>query len=272
MFRRHPPRHPLLVRVIRSALGWTAAAALVVFALWLLKLLYIDRSWEEEMMSRYRIRGQAQAALQREPPPPRFHLDIPYSLDTLLDPPVCFTCHTAYPHMRDVRSRAYLNMHGAFLACEVCHHRPQEGESLEYVWITDRGDQPVRDVEGSRGVYGAHIYPARRSAEGHLERLGKRVNDPRWAALAEQAAGLSSPEQHALRGPAHDDNTGTPLDCRECHRVGGVLDFTALGYAPPMVTRLEHLEVVEMLQGTTQFYFPDLRGTITSVQAGEASP
>lgn len=277
MVRDHSPRprsRPL--RALRAIAGGAVSILLVLFALWLLKMLYFDRSWEEEMLSRYRDRDQAgQGVAQRAAPQQRFHLDIPHSLDTLLDPPVCFTCHTAYPHRRDVRARAYLNMHGAFLACEVCHFRPAQDTPVEFVWFTDKGDRPVRQVNGSRGVYGAHIYPARRDNQGHLQRLGKRVNEPEWARLAQELERLTPGERLALQTPAdaqrfqrvHTGVLDPPLDCAECHRVGGLLDFAELGYDPPMVHRLEHLEVVEMLTGTTQFYFPDLRGTLTPIEA-----
>jgi hypothetical protein len=264
-----PPRGPQFFGWFFARLvGTIVVVILVTFSIWLVKILYFDKSWEEEMLSRYRSREAEKTAPRPPVSAQRFHLDIPYSLDTLLDPPVCFSCHTAYPHRQDVRRRSYLNMHGAFLGCEVCHHRPAQGEAVEYDWYTDRGDRPVRQVTGSRGVYGAHIYPAQRNADGHYERLGKRVNDPRWRDLAEAVAKpLPADELQGLIRSAHDELQGPPLDCTECHRVGGVLDFTELGYDPPQVNRMEHLEVVSMIEGTTHFYFPDLRGTLASTEA-----
>ncbi|NUP90552.1 MAG: hypothetical protein HUU25_12165 [Candidatus Sumerlaeia bacterium] len=257
---------PLAIRLLRSVAGWASILLLGAFALWLLKLLYIDRSWEEEMMGRYRSRERTNPPA-RVVNPQRFHLDIPYSLDTLLDPPVCFSCHTAYPHRANERSRSYLNMHGAFLACEVCHTRPGETGAFEYVWFSDRGDQPVREVEGSRGVYGAHIFPAVRDGEGRLRRLGKRVNEPEWFDLSERVQGMPESERAAAAIPAHSEVRENPIDCRECHRAQGLLDFRALGYSAPMAARLERLEVVEMLEGTTRFHFPDLRGTVTALES-----
>jgi hypothetical protein len=250
-------------------LAWLTVVIFSAFSLWLLHLLYFDKSWEQEMLTRYRRREvQAVSDVARaEAMRRRFHIKIPFSLDALTDPPVCFTCHTPYPHREDERARTYLNMHGTFLSCEVCHHRPEESEEIEYVWISDQTDQVVGDVEGDRGVYGAHVFPARRGVLGRVERLGKRVSEPRWAEFAERAAAADQEGREAMRDPVHDEVLEDPLECRDCHEPGGVMDFQALGYSPLRSGRLERLEVVAMLEETVEFHFPDLRGILTPALA-----
>jgi hypothetical protein len=261
------PRHPRAVcqswiACLMWLLGYPMAVLFVVLTVWLLYLLYFDRSWEEAMVSRHtRREGQTTNQEQIEKRRSQFHIEIPYSLDALEDPPVCITCHTAYPHREDTRTRAYLNAHGTHLACETCHHRPDAAEGIVYRWIDDSSDQVVASVTGSRGVYGAHVYPCRADGSGRLQRLGKRIGEPQWSNLAEQAEGLSLEQRRAICDPAHDELQGEPIGCSECHRSNGPLDFAMLGHGERMVQRLENLEVVEMLESATEFHFPDIRGT-----------
>jgi hypothetical protein len=243
-------------------LGYPMAVLFIVITVWLLYLLYFDKSWEEAMVSLHsRHESHATDPSQIESRRVQFHIQIPYSLDSLDNPPVCITCHTAYPHREDTRMRAYLNAHGTHLACEACHHRPDSPEAIEYRWIGDLNDQIVASVTGSRGVYGAHVYPCRVGEDGRLQRMGKRVSEPEWGALAERAEGLTLEQRRAICDPAHDELQGDPIGCSECHRADGPLDFAALGHGERMVQRLENLEVVEMLESAVEFHFPDIRGT-----------
>ncbi|MBN1475542.1 hypothetical protein JXA47_02195 [Candidatus Sumerlaeota bacterium] len=261
------PRHPRAacqtwIACLMWLLGYPMAVLFFVLTVWLIYLLYFDRSWEEAMISRHTRRethaaDQAQIEARRS----QFHIQIPYSLDTLVDPPVCVTCHTAYPHSENTRTRAYLNAHGTHLACETCHHRPDASEEIVYRWIDDSTDQIVSSVTGSRGVYGAHVYPCRVGSGEQLRRMGKRVSEPEWGALAERAEGLTLEQRRAICDPAHDELQGEPIGCSECHRPDGPLDFAALGHGERMAQRLENLEVVQMLESAAEFHFPDIRGT-----------
>lgn len=46
----------------------------------------------------------------------------------------CTECHLPLPHQKHLRSRAFLNMHTDYLACETCHFRPEALE-LNYAWF-----------------------------------------------------------------------------------------------------------------------------------------
>jgi hypothetical protein len=244
-------------------LGYPMALLFMLIALWLLYLLYFDDSWQESMMrSHARHEGRSTAQEDIDARRNLFHIQIPYSLDSIVDPPVCVSCHTPYPHQENERLRAYLNAHGTHMDCTTCHYRPEEGEEIVYRWIDDRTDQIVADVEGSRGVYGARVYPCRVGEDGQLHRLGKRVSEPEWGALAERASTLSVEQQRAIADPAHDELRGEPLGCSECHAPNGVLDLEELGHSEVMEQRLTDLEVVRMLEDSAEFHFPDIRGTM----------
>ncbi len=46
----------------------------------------------------------------------------------------CTECHLPLPHQKHLRSRAFLNMHTDYIACETCHFRPEALE-LNYAWF-----------------------------------------------------------------------------------------------------------------------------------------
>lgn len=55
----------------------------------------------------------------------------------------CTGCHLAPPHTKDLRSRAFLNMHTEFIACETCHMRP-ENVTFNYQWLNYRTQQVAK--------------------------------------------------------------------------------------------------------------------------------
>jgi hypothetical protein len=157
-------------------------------------------------------------------------------------------------------------MHGTFLACETCHHRPEAGEAIEYAWVDDEDDNLTRRPAGEHGVYGAHIYPARRSERG-MRRLGRRLSEPEWRAFSERAATVGGPEYNAMTDRAHGELQGDPLSCGECHRPEGALDVGTLDYTPSEIERLAQLEMARFLESDSDFHLPDMGGLITPVPA-----
>lgn len=45
----------------------------------------------------------------------------------------CTECHLPLPHQKRLRSRAFLNMHTDYIACETCHYRPRD-QHLTHAW------------------------------------------------------------------------------------------------------------------------------------------
>ncbi|MEQ1636539.1 MAG: hypothetical protein ABL903_07595 [Methylococcales bacterium] len=57
----------------------------------------------------------------------------------------CSECHGSIPHLKSLRSRAFLNMHTDYVACETCHFRP-ENTPLQYAWFDYNLAQVVAGV------------------------------------------------------------------------------------------------------------------------------
>ena len=50
----------------------------------------------------------------------------------------CTNCHLALPHQKNMRTRTFMNMHSAYIACETCHFRPEKNEP-SYRWLSYEG-------------------------------------------------------------------------------------------------------------------------------------
>lgn len=149
----------------------------------------------------------------------------------------CRNCHGPLPHDKSLRTRAFLNMHVRFIACESCHFRPKE-MALEYRWF-DYQDQTVVSGQGLFRL-------------GHeIDNAKQRPSNPKIApfyhgepafvvkdsvfslGLAEQWKQASPDDRVALRARVHWPLEKKGPECHDCHTTDKpMLDLPALGATP----------------------------------------
>ncbi len=100
---------------------------------------------------------------------PPFHKRAEWEKDSL-SKTFCTGCHLAPPHTKNLRSRAFLNMHTQFIACETCHMRP-ENVKFKYQWLDYRNQQVVKP---SVNLFRQIISPGDKPKEGEKK---SRVTD-----------------------------------------------------------------------------------------------
>ncbi len=59
----------------------------------------------------------------------------------------CNGCHLPLPHSKSLRTRAFMNMHSEYIACESCHFRP-ENKKLSYRWYDYVKNKAVEQQKG----------------------------------------------------------------------------------------------------------------------------
>ncbi|MCK5924846.1 MAG: hypothetical protein KAG10_03035, partial [Methylococcales bacterium] len=64
----------------------------------------------------------------------------------------CNGCHLPLPHSKSLRTRAFMNMHSEYIACESCHFKPKKTR-LEYRWY-DYQNKKIADKQQSRLLSG----------------------------------------------------------------------------------------------------------------------
>jgi len=99
-------------------------------------------SAEKLQKSRDKVKEHKDIKVQDELEIPPFHKRDEWEKDSL-SLTFCTGCHLSPPHTKNLRARAFLNMHTEFIACETCHLRP-ENVKFNYQWLDYRSKQIVK--------------------------------------------------------------------------------------------------------------------------------
>jgi len=184
--------------------------------------------------------------------------------------PVCFICHSDYPHSKNKRIRALMNIHTQFLVCETCHIQDKPGMKIVYKWYTPLTDNPQGPFYGIG--YDPHS-DILLKGDGGLTKIAPfykaGISDELRPAILEQDAPMArdymkvrdklSPEQReGVKNKFHENIKPKGYDCKMCHTSQSILDFKQLGFSDTRFDNLLKLDVVGMLDKYDQFYLPEL--------------
>lgn len=171
----------------------------------------------------------------------------------------CMKCHEDLSHSKSKEVRGMLNAHSFFMACEVCHIAPKDGERFEYKWIQRGTDIPLASLKGQPGEYGGTIVPFK-TEKGMTRRLDE--NQEAQQLLDESATkdsgGDIQQRKMLLNTDIHKEFSPKPIFCDECHRENGPLDFAQLMYSPQQAQRLTFGEGANIIKQYKEFYLPSL--------------
>jgi len=183
--------------------------------------------------------------------------------------PVCFICHSDFPHTENKKTRGLMNIHTQFFVCETCHIEVKPGTDVEYRWYSPLDETP----EGP--FYGTSYDPQTGSlSEGKnlMARIAPFVSPggegdfqpailPQDAPLARDYMRVRdqlSPEQReAVKNKFHKRIKPQGHDCRQCHSQNSILDFQQLGFTENRTLTLKQLSIVDMLAKYKEFYIPE---------------
>jgi len=186
--------------------------------------------------------------------------------------PVCFICHSDYPHSKNKRIRALMNIHTQFMVCETCHIQDKPGMRIVHKWYSPLTDDPQGPF------YGTGYFPDTGlliKGDGGLTKIAPfykaGISDVLRPAIQEQDAPLArdymkvrdqlSPEQReGVKNKFHENIKPKGYDCKICHTEQSLLDFKQLGFSDTRIDNLLKLDMVGMLEKYDQFYLPELFG------------
>ena len=184
--------------------------------------------------------------------------------------PVCFICHSDFPHSKSKRTRGLMNIHTQFLVCETCHIKVKPTSAVVYRWY----DPLDKNPQGP--FYGTSYDPETESlskGKDLIARIAPFVKlekaDNFRPAILQQDAPMArdymkvreklSPEQReAVKNKFHENIKPKGYDCKMCHSENSILDFKQLGFADNRALNLKELSVVGMLSEYKEFYIPEL--------------
>lgn len=247
MHKSAPKR--FLVHVLMLTIG----ILLVAFSIWLVYLIYFKGAYRTgETLAKKTVPRQE---MIYEP----FHGVTESVLAGSKSKSWCLKCHEDYSHSRSKEVRGMLNAHSFFMACEVCHIAPKEGERFEYKWMQRGTNIPLAELKGPPGDYGGTIIPFR-TEKGASRRLDE--NQEAQQLLDESAAKDSDEDlqkrKMRLNADIHREFSPKPIFCDECHKDNGPLDFAQLMYSPQRAQRLTTGEGANVIRQYKDFYLPSL--------------
>ena len=183
--------------------------------------------------------------------------------------PVCYICHSDYPHSKNKKVRALLNMHTQFFVCETCHIEERKGATIVYKWYNPFDDNP-------RGPFFGISYDTETgNLVGVKDKFSKittyfKVRDKLELAIQVQDAPLAI-DYMKVRDkltPEQRDNVKKKFhvsikskgahECKTCHSKNGILDFRKLGFTENRTIDLEQLNITGMITKYEKFYIPNL--------------
>jgi hypothetical protein len=183
--------------------------------------------------------------------------------------PVCFICHSDFPHGKSKRTRSLMNLHTQFLVCETCHIKEKPETLVVYRWYDPLDNNP-------RGpFYGTSYDPETGSLSKGKDLIARiapfvkleKADNFRPAILSQDAPmardymkvrGKLSPEQRgAVKNKFHENINPKGRDCKNCHSENSILDFKKLGFADNRASNLKELSVVGLLSEYKEFYIPE---------------
>jgi hypothetical protein len=238
-----------------------ALLTLLLFAVWLLQLLYFPevevanpakKTQTEEGAGIIRKIVEQKDDTLRD----HFHMIDEDTIQSAHYDPICMTCHGTYPHGKEKKVRAFLNFHSGFLACAVCHiPKDLTNRDHSFIWVDRETGKTSATVEGGYGKYPAKIFPLETMNDG-----SKIIVNPVTDQSAKEFLALKNvmtPDQISqAKIKLHENISTKPVSCKDCHKVNGYLDFSKLGFPKNRVDNLTSTEAVTMIDKYTTFYLP----------------
>ncbi len=182
--------------------------------------------------------------------------------------PVCFICHSDYPHSKSKKVRALLNMHTQFFTCETCHIEERQDAEIFYTWYSPVDDAPKGPFFGTSYDTETGNLVAVEDKLSQIAAFFKR-GEVIETTMQKQDAPLAL-EYMKIRDrltPDQRDNVKKKFhvhikpkghECKKCHDRKSILDFRGLGFSDNRVVDLEQLNIAGMITKYERFYLPNL--------------
>jgi len=197
-----------------------------------------------------------------------FHRIIDFPELPESDRPVCYICHSDYPHSKNTTIRSLLNMHTQYFVCETCHIKAQPGKNIIYRWYNPLHDNP------SGPFFGTHYDPVTGNLAQVKDLISKMAPFYKKGLIVEstlhiQDAPLAkdfvkvrdqlTPEQRdGVKNRFHVNIKPKGHECKDCHAQDGLLDLKKLGFADDRIADLQQLSIKGAITRNEEVYLPNL--------------
>jgi len=190
------------------------------------------------------------------------------NLEAWADKSTCLICHSPYPHGKNTKAKAIMNLHTEFLTCQSCHLK-YEHAKVKFGWINPTNLKPQGKpygtaIDTSNGLFA--------ETDDHYSKLTPLVRIGGSWEMVRSDEGIEEAKEYMKKqntlSPEQKKeivdrlHTGTELKefikCSECHTSEGIMNFKELGFEPARINQLVKMEIGGMLTNYDVFYFPQV--------------
>ncbi len=181
--------------------------------------------------------------------------------------PVCYICHSDYPHSKNKKVRALLNMHTQFSVCETCHIE-DKGATIVYKWYNPFTENPKGPFLGTSYDHETgnlvEVEDQFSKIAPYFQTFGKlesaiQIQDSALAKDYVNVRDKLTPEQRDnVKKKFHVNIKAKGHECQACHSKKSILDFRKLQFTANRTVDLEQLNIKGMVTKYESFYIPNL--------------
>lgn len=226
------------------------------FSLWLIWVTFFREYFDTGIIENTKGNYFQTAATTRVKNRARFHyLEEPVSSrDESVS--TCISCHDELAHFKSKDTRAFLNAHSYFMACEVCHAEIEGGGEVVYRWSDTKTGQYLNSRPDNAI---AKITPTA-FVRGSIQSLESATDKEFIKEYLEIKDTLNESQIKVVVERTHKNMLNSPISCIDCHTVEKkpFLPFTQLAYSTARIEELKRIEVLGMIKKYENFYMPDL--------------
>lgn len=182
--------------------------------------------------------------------------------------PICYICHSDYPHSKNKKVRALLNMHTEFFVCETCHIEERQDAKVVYKWYSPFESNPQGpffgtsyDPETGNLIEVEDLFSKIAPYFEYTDRLDTalKIQDAPLAQDYMKVRDKLTPEQRDnVKKKFHVNIKPKGHECNKCHAKKGLINFKELGFSANRTIDLEQLNIKGMVTKYEKFYIPNL--------------
>jgi len=199
-----------------------------------------------------------------------FHLvtdDI--NLEAWADKSTCLICHSPYPHGKNRKAKAIMNLHTEFLTCHACHLKAEHQEKVRFGWVNPTAHKPQGKPYGTSIDVANGLFA---ETDDHYSKLTPFIQvNGGWKAVTSEE-GVEAAKKYMEQGKTYSPekkkeiedrlHQGTELKefikCSSCHSATSIMNFKELAFDPARINQLVQMEIGGMLTNYDVFYFPQI--------------
>ncbi len=186
--------------------------------------------------------------------------------------PICYTCHSDFPHAKRPMIRTLLNMHTQYVGCMTCHTNDRKVPEknmrlrwLNYSGIKVKGKPFGTDVDPQGGYlqetddfYSKIV--AYTTVNGKETLLEITEDAPEAQEFIKLRSQLSDQDMGAIKKAFHSQVSAVGRFCTRCHAPEGesFLPFRELGFSEKRIAALTNVNIVGITQKYKEFYIPTI--------------